>query len=664
MRFLHKGMFRVLHRGREASMNIMEYLCREAKRITDLSLKEVGDPNRWVETEEERRRIFIDMLGLTEYMKMEKRPPLKLTVTGRLQRGDYIIEKVHFQSLPRLYVTGNLYIPKDLEKPAPAVLYLCGHSLEQKHHYQAHARKFAQLGFVTFIIETIQRGEIRGHHHGAYHYGWFNWYSLGYTPAGVEVWNGIRALDLLQSRPEVDPQRIGVTGISGGGAMSWFLTAVDKRVKAAAPVCGTATIASHVCKRTIEGHCDCMFWINNYMWDLTDVGALIAPRPLLIASAERDWIFDIQSVRLIYRRLKRLYETLGRSDDILLVETPGGHSYHKNSRLLIFAWFLRHLKGVEASPEEVGDIDESPESQENLEDLRVFKEGLPPDELVTTVQEWFIKPAEPPRIETSKDLEEYRRRLVSRLLEKTFNSFPKEPCNLDVEVELVQESGDWIGYRVGFTPEEGWRLHIHLRRHKETREPVPVVVSLARTARTLNFGDEAMRGLRNRWARAFLEVRGIGETSWSQDLQWLIRRSAMLTGRTVATMRVYDTLRAMEALTTLNWIDKDGIAVMGSGEMAAITLYAALIKGGLRAVILQSPPPTQNVRSSPDGSGPAIEMLNCLRYTDLPHVAGLLWPTDLIFLGPRPETYRWAEDLYIKLGPPGTVKHVKNLSVL
>ena len=138
----------------------------------------------------------------------------------------------------------------------------------------------------------------------------------------------------------------------------------------------------------------------------------------------------------------------------------------------------------------------------------------------------------------------------------------------------------------------------------------------------------------------------------------------MLTGRTVAGMRVYDLLRALEVIASLEWIDHDKVALMGSGEMAAIVLYAALLGGKPSTVVLHDPPATQNVKSNPDGTGPALEMLNCLRHTDLPYVAGLLWPTELVFLGPRPETYSWARSLYIRLGSPGKTRYVKSLSEL
>jgi len=644
-------------------MNIYEYLCKEAKCITANSLSDIGDRSYWDRTEAERRRQFISMLGLTDHLD-KVRKPTKPVVTGVLNRRGYAIEKLHFQSLPGLYVTGNLYVPESAGKPAPGVLYLCGHSLDMKHHYQAHARKFAQLGFVTLIIETIERGEVRGHHHGPFHYGWFNWYSWGYTPAGVEVWNAMNAIDLLQSRPEVNPESIGVTGISGGGAISWFTAAVDNRVKIAAPVCGTATIESHVCKHTTEEHCDCMFWINNCMWDLSDVGALIAPRPLLICSAQRDWMFDIESVRMTYRKIKKLYETLGLPDNVLLVETPGGHSYHESSRVMIFKWFLKHLRGIDASPEEIGAIDESPSDQEPLDALRVFDKGPPLDEKVTTVQESFIKRPEAPIINGADELSKYRHRLNETLLRETFGGFPRVKCDLDIDVELTQEDGELLGYMIGFTPEEGLRLHVHVTRPSKASGSVPILIAPAKSARAISFGDDLMQGLDSSWARAFVEVRGIGETSWAQDFQWFIRRASMLTGRTIASMRVYDLLRAIEALSSIDWIDRRRMVLMGSGDMAAVVLYAALLNGKMSTIVLHDPPATQNARSNQDGTGPALEMLNCLRHTDFPYVAGLLWPAELIFLGPRPEAYSWTNALYAKLGPPGKLRYIKSISEL
>ena len=110
----------------------------------------------------------------------------------------------------------------------------------------------------------------------------WRWLSLGYTPAGTEVWNAMRAIDYLETRSEVDAKRIGVTGISGGGAITWYLAAVDERVAAAAPVCSTYTFGSQAQHWRAFGQCDCIYFHNTYGWDFPMVAALIAPRPLLM----------------------------------------------------------------------------------------------------------------------------------------------------------------------------------------------------------------------------------------------------------------------------------------------------------------------------------------------------------------------------------------------
>jgi hypothetical protein len=123
-------------------------------------------------------------------------------------------------------------------------------------------------------------------------------------------------------------------------------------------------------------------------------------------------------------------------------------------------------------------------------------------------------------------------------------------------------------------------------------------------------------------------------------------------------MRVWDTLRALQAVRQLPDIDPGKISLAARGEMCAVALYAALLDGKVRTLILDHPPATQNAPGQRDGRGPAIEMLNCLRITDLPQVAGLLWPTEIVFGGSTPSSYRWAEELYGRLGAPGRVSRV------
>ncbi|MBL6844956.1 MAG: acetylxylan esterase, partial [Verrucomicrobiae bacterium] len=226
----------------------------------------------WKQQAPELRRQLSEMLGL---YPMPAKTPLSPVVTRTIQKELYTVENMHFQSMPGLYVTGNLYIPREIQKPLPAILYVSGHahakegdvSYGNKTAYQHHGIWFAQHGFVCLTIDTIQLGEIQGVHHGTYREGRWWWNSRGYTPAGVEAWNGMRALDYLQTRPEVDPERLGITGRSGGGAYSWWIAALDKRVKAAVPVAGITDLRDYVLDGAVEGHCDCMFMVNTYRWD-------------------------------------------------------------------------------------------------------------------------------------------------------------------------------------------------------------------------------------------------------------------------------------------------------------------------------------------------------------------------------------------------------------
>ncbi|NQV35730.1 MAG: hypothetical protein HQ515_23760, partial [Phycisphaeraceae bacterium] len=187
----------------DQSNSMRQYLNRVAEELTHTSLADIQTLDQWQQARPERYAQYIEMMSLGDVPVTGPRPPLNVKVVGTLQKSGYRIEKTLYESLPQLYVPANLYIPDGIEKPVPAILYVCGHSRTQKVHYQAHARRFAELGFVCLIIETIQWGEVLGDHWGCYARGWFHWYSRGYTPGGVELWNGMRGLDLLCARPEV-----------------------------------------------------------------------------------------------------------------------------------------------------------------------------------------------------------------------------------------------------------------------------------------------------------------------------------------------------------------------------------------------------------------------------------------------------------------------------
>ncbi|MEQ8813020.1 MAG: acetylxylan esterase [Imperialibacter sp.] len=647
--------------GPSVENNIRSYLNKVSADITDDFHSDIQTLSDWEKIRHQRYVEFIEMMGIDHLPLNGEKSALNVKVTGTTQQEGYRIEKLYFESLPGLYVRANLYIPDSIKAPRPAILYVCGHSPTQKAHYQAHPIKFAQLGFVCLITETIQFGEVQGHHWGPYSKGWFNWYSRGYNPAGVELWNAIRAIDLLSERPEVDADKIGVTGISGGGSQSWYIAAADPRIKAVAPVCGGATLKDHVFNRTVDGHCDCMMPNNLYGRDFADIGALIAPRPLLIAQANQDEMYKIESVRELESKAQKMYDLYGKPDNISLVETPGGHSYHQTSRQEIFSFFIDKLMGKKITPDQVGDIDENPENQLSFEELKVYVDGPPEGDRTRTIQDSFIPIARALEITTEEELSSHRDSVKVFLREKTFGHFPVKEAAFDSQLEIQSMFNENAGNRIfSFVSEEGWRLKIDVRWRGDSNTVKPLMIVLRNNDEDRWDSESFASKLSKDWNIAYFEPRGVGETGWDPGLQWHIRRASAWTGRTIASMQVYDVLRSLQFCRTLPGIDPTKIGIAARDEMAVVALYAALLDGKCEAVILNNPPATQDVTSDPEGKGPAIEMLNCLQATDVNQIPALIWPAKTTFVGDVPEAYQWSENILKRLGRGGFARNDSN----
>src|SRR4051794_27789049 len=304
-----------------ATADIHQFFRRVNAKLAAADLADVTTLADWQAKRPVLRQQLLEMLGLDP---LPERTPLHATVTGTVDGGDFVVEKLHFQSPPGLYVTAPFYKPKQIDKPLPTILYLCGHGTVKldgvaygaKASYQHHPAWFARQGYCCLILDTLQLGEIPGEHHGTYRLNQWWWVSRGYTPAGVEAWNGIRALDYLATRPEVDMAKVGVTGRSGGGAYTWWLAALDDRPACLVPVAGITDLANHVVDGCVEGHCDCMYMVNFRGWDFAAVAALAAPRPMLLSNTDKDSIFPLDGVYRIHAKVRDIYRSYGAADKL------------------------------------------------------------------------------------------------------------------------------------------------------------------------------------------------------------------------------------------------------------------------------------------------------------------------------------------------------------
>jgi dienelactone hydrolase len=587
-----------------ADAMLADYFRAEADRVAADCLKDVKSPQDWASRRRELRQQLLEMLGLDP---MPERTDLRATVTGTLDQPAFRVENVHFQSRPGLYVTGNLYLPKNLDKPAPTVLYVCGHAPVKKGNvsygnttaYQHHAAWFASNGYVCLVIDSLQLGEIEGIHHGTYRENMWWWLSRGYTPAGVEAWNCVRALDYLQTRKEVDGGRLGVTGRSGGGAYSWWVTAIDDRIKVAVPVAGIADLHNHVVDGSVEGHCDCMFFVNTYRWDYPTVAALAAPRPLLITNTDKDSIFPLDGVTRLYWKVRGIYG-LGLQDDpyhplkadLGLQISEGGHVDSPELQVAAFRWFNRYLKG-EDKP-----IDSSAAKKGiGPEQLQVFKTGLPADAINARVHETFVPTAPAPKVpESAEAWAKQRDAWMEGLKEKCFRGWPEDGGGpLD-----VKEAAPGV---VEFSSQPHVRLTLKL---------TPAATGAPRRV-VLHVGEPATQG---QGMRASLAPRGTGDAAWSGDdkKQIQVRRRFMLLGQTVEGMQVWDVRRAVQALQALPRTKGVPVRLEATGPMAGVALYASLFEPVVDEIQLHDLPGTHM-------RGP--HFLNVLRVLDVPHALAM-----------------------------------------
>lgn len=378
---------------------------------TNRELQEISRDN-WQETQAAWRDELQEMLGLKPW---PERTSLEPKITSTLEGNGYRVENLHFQPSPKLYVGANFYLPTGTKPSAgwPAVLYVCGHAkvdefgrlAGNKTSYQHHGIWFARHGIACLIIDTIQLGEFQGEHHGTYKLGRWDWISKGYTPAGVEAWSSIRAVDYLLSRTEIDAQRIGITGRSGGGAYSWYAAALDPRIKVAVPVAGITDLRNHVLDGCVEGHCDCMYMVNTFRWDYGKLAALIAPRPLLLTNTDSDSIFPLDGVIRIHRQLESLYRRIGKPQDYGVLIGPGPHKDSQELQVGAFKWLHLHLTGKEIV------VDRAAVKELESRQLVAFAKELPLDEKVTGASRDFASKRSSTREAWNKEGREWLERV-------------------------------------------------------------------------------------------------------------------------------------------------------------------------------------------------------------------------------------------------------------
>jgi cephalosporin-C deacetylase-like acetyl esterase len=560
---------------------------------------------------EQRQRLTRSHLGkmLWGDMRWPAAPPaVKITHTAEFAK--YRLENLVIETAPEVFLTANLYLPRGGTGPYPVVVYQCGHA--NKSYYSRHGAWFASHGIAALVMDNIEMGEVEFTHHGVYSHAWFHWYSRGFSPLGVELLNAKRAVDYLVTRKDIDPARVGATGRSGGGMTTFFLAAIDPRIKASAPVSGTLSTNGWVSQRLGALHCDCQYPVNTHGLLYSEVGALIAPRAQLHCNADADPGFPMNTFTEMMEKIGEIYSLYRAKDSLRTAVTPGGHTDTEAIRLPVYSFFLEQFLGNRTPV-----LAEGPVELPDNAALVCYREGLPVKERLTRIdEELFPGPKIKPRDAAQ---------LAKTLRDEVFRYFPA-PGALDPKwgPETVVQ-----GRRVrsvNFAAFDGLRVKalLSLPAGGELHGLPALVIADHRRGIPVWGNEQPLE--RNQWGRmAVLLVETIdrGSRVLERNLRSFsdddpvhhLRREAMVAGTTIESMQVFELMRAIALLRGLPEIDGARIAVTGKAEMGINAMYAALLDGKVSRVVLHSP--TASHRLGP-------HYLGVLRYTDVAWTAAAM----------------------------------------
>jgi len=339
----------------------------QAKEQLARFVKTYSNASEW---RQRAQQIREGILRGAELTPLPKKCPLNPIVHSRREYEGYSVENVAFESLPGVFVTGNLYRPTKGTGPFPAVLCPHGHWSNPNDYgrfrpdMQKRCALFARMGAIVFAYDMVGYGD------------WANagWKHTRPKVLKLQLWDSIRAVDYLTSRPDVDPKRIAVTGASGGGTQSFLLTAVDDRIAVSLPV---VMVSAHffggcVCESGMPVHKSKLHETSN-----VEIAATAAPRPLLLISDGKDWTKNTPEVEYPY--IRNVYRLCGAEDDVEYLHLPEeDHDYGHSKRIGAYKFLAKHL-GLSLADvlDRNGSIDEDSVVIEPKDKLYVFDQNHP-----------------------------------------------------------------------------------------------------------------------------------------------------------------------------------------------------------------------------------------------------------------------------------------------
>ena len=614
----------------------------------EVELARIRNEDDWKAYKEHLLRDYRKILGLP----FPERTPLNPEVTRVLDRGAYRIENVIYQSTPGINVTANLYVPQAGEPPFPGILFPCGHWHEGKAaaEYHSAALGLVQKGYVVLLFDPVGQGERCDYFKAdgslvtqepvIEHTLLANpLFLIGKHLMAVRMWDAIRGIDYLESRPEVDPQRIGCTGNSGGGTETVHLVPLEERIKVAVP---DGTVDSPVLSLGAGGIGDGEQnrpWLVPYGITMADLMMLAWPRPCRLIIESRGGVHT--GTLAGFGQAEFLYRTLGHPERMSLVETEWPHGFFKFSRQKMYAWFNKWFYDRDTGWEE-------PELKlEKPEDLLCTKSGQIVAERGQSIQQWTAAQAAKvlPEWKIPKNTAEFTlfREMLRDGVQEALNN-PADSSAAHCQPLGETQRGDISIEKLALYSEAD--IYLPALLFKPTgRDKFPVVILADSKGKTADGGALALKLAAAGYGVLAVDLRSYGETKITHTnpdrdgagglmaqtlgVEASVAYDGLKLGRSIFAMRVFDLLKTTGYLMSRPDVDKQaGLALIGRSTCGPISLYAAALDQRIKAVLTDSSLVSFMALTRPGVySYHFIDFLpRALCYNDFTHLAGALAP--------------------------------------
>ena len=616
------------------------YLTEIAKKLWEARSNQVAQIHTAAAVKE--RQAYIRRTLIEEVGGFPEKTPLHPRITGTLDRDGYKVEKLIFESQPNYFVTANVFVPKTVPPPYPAVLGTAGHSLDGKANelYQRVWISLAKRGILVLAYDPPGQGErleyldpatgkskLPGGGTGEHSMAAAQCLLTGTNVARWFIWDGIRAFDYLESRPDVDAKRIGVAGNSGGGTQSSYLAAFEPRLAAAAPSC---YLTSWEKLWSGPGPQDGEQVFTNFLKDGLDFPDFLipfAPKPIQMATAIRDY-FPIEGARATYAEAKRLFGILGAADNMGYFEFDDTHGWSQPRREATYRWFAKALQNRTDNGKETEFAVDTPKDLQCSETGQVAT-TFPNAQTVQSINAALAEKLYAKRPGAGgKDIPRLVRARLGIAASRAaplpaFNRSPVERQGYSIARTAIRPEAGITIPTLAFVPTGG-----------PARKPAVLYVNAAGKDVDAREGGPIESIVRAGNIVLAIDPRGWGETANppgprgddSGSSKTAMR--AILVGKSMAGMQTTDVLGAFDWLAARTDVDPKRISIIGKGNGGVLALYAAALEPRIAKIACEKSPASymDMVRARVHAGIIGMVVPGVLRDFDLPDVEASLRP--------------------------------------